>query len=685
MMLLSFHRILLLHVLLLLQLLINDLSYSNINVSLLLVHGFTITTTTTTTITKNHRQQIVPFSQQQQKRYFQYVDAYNNAKSRVLVILNGKKDKRKNSGSGSGSYSSSNNKQPQQEKQSIKDGRLDAMTRQFMYTLIGLTKTLPDKSKQILKNIHLSFYPGAKIGVVGLNGSGKSTLLKIMAGIDTEFDGIARPLPGISIGYLSQEPELTYETVQECIDEAVQSSKSVLDEYNQLSVQLGDANLSNDEMNQILTRTEELTNEIDANGLWELDRIVSRAMDALRVPSGHVKTNILSGGEKRRVALCRLLLKNHDLLLLDEPTNHLDTDSIAWLEQYLAKFKGTVVCITHDRYFLENVAQWILELDRGEGIPHEGNYSSWLAAKNARLLREAKKETAQSRAMVQELDWIRTNPKAKGNKSKARLNRYEELLSYTPREVRNAGQIWIPPGPRLGDIVIDVQNVRKSFNDRLLMDDLSFSMPKAGILGVVGPNGAGKSTLIKLLLGKEQPDSGTITIGDTVRMVSVGQERMDELNPDKTVYEEISGNLDELELGTQSVMSRAYLSWFGFRSAQQQAIVGNLSGGERNRVQLAKILKDGGNFIILDEPSNDLDHEVLRSLEDALLDFAGCAMVVSHDRYFLDRIATHILACEGDSKWHFFPGNYAEYEANRIARLGETSIKRITYAPLVNA
>lgn len=596
----------------------------------------------------------------------------------ATFVLFGKKDKRKNSGGGS-------KQQPQQEKQSVKDARFDAMTRQFMFTLVGLTKTLPDKSKQILKNIHLSFYPGAKIGVVGLNGSGKSTLLKIMAGVDTEFDGIARPLPGASIGYLSQEPELPFETVQECVDDAVQSSKDILEVYNTLSMKLADPSLSSDEMNQILARTEELTNQIEAGGLWELERMVSRAMDALRVPPGDAKTAVLSGGEKRRVALCRLLLKNHDLLLLDEPSNHLDTDSIAWLEQYLAKFKGTVVCITHDRYFLENVAQWILELDRGEGIPHEGNYSSWLAAKNARLLGEAKKETAQSRALATELEWIRSNPKAKGNKSKARLNRYEELLSYTPREVRNAGQIWIPPGPRLGDVVVEVQNIRKSFENRLLIDDLSFSMPKAGILGVVGPNGAGKSTLIKLLLGKEQPDSGTITIGDTVRMVSVGQERMDELRPEKTVFEEISGGLDELELGTQSVMSRAYLSWFGFKGAQQQAIVGNLSGGERNRVQLAKILKDGGNFIILDEPSNDLDHEVLRSLEEALLDFAGCAMVVSHDRYFLDRIATHILACEGDSKWYFFPGNYAEYEANRLSRLGETSIKRITYAPLVNA
>jgi energy-dependent translational throttle protein EttA len=436
--------------------------------------------------------------------------------------LYGKKDKRKGGGGGKVGGGS---RMPQQEKQSVKDARFDAVTRQFMFTMVGLTKTLPDKSKQILKNIHLSFYPGAKIGVVGLNGSGtrrvsfvvvpflalnpvyhvfvatacmltlsalsigKSTLLKIMAGVDSEFEGTARPLPGASIGYLSQEPELPFATVQECVDDAVRSSKAILDEYNTLSMRLAEPDLPEAETNRILAKTEELTNQIEANNLWELDRMVSRAMDALRVPPGNALTAVLSGGEKRRVALCRLLLKNHDMLLLDEPTNHLDTESIAWLEQYLSKFKGTVVCITHDRYFLENVAQWILELDRGEGIPHEGNYSSWLAAKNARLMGEAKKETAQTRAMAMELEWIRSNPKAKGNKSKARLNRYEELLSRTPPEVRTSGQIWIPPGPRLGNNVVDVQGLRKSFGDRLLIDDLTFSIPPASILGVVGPNG----------------------------------------------------------------------------------------------------------------------------------------------------------------------------------------------------
>jgi len=373
------------------------------------------------------------------------------------------------------------------------------------------------------------------------------------------------------------------------------------------------------------------------------------------------------------------------MLLLDEPTNHLDVQSIAWLEKYLEEFKGTVVCITHDRYFLENVAEWILELDRGEGIPYEGNYSSWLEAKNKRLEGEKKDQTAASKAVTSELEWLRSNPKAKGNKSKARLNRYDELLlAAAPTELRNSGQIYIPPGPRLGDQVIDVTGLRKSFGDRLLLDDVTFSVPPGGIVGVIGPNGAGKSTLIKMILGKEQPDSGEVKIGKSVKIVSVGQERMDELNAEKTVFEEISEGLDNIELGTQSIQSRAYLSWFGFKGGQQQTFVKNCSGGERNRIQLAKILKAGGNVIILDEPSNDLDVEVLRSLEGALLDFAGCAFVVSHDRYFLDRIATHILACEGDSRWFFFPGNYADYEANRVERLGEASIKPITYAPLIN-
>jgi energy-dependent translational throttle protein EttA len=419
--------------------------------------------------------------------------------------------------------------------------------------------------------------------------------------------------------------------------------------------------------------------------LWELDRVVSRAKDSLRLPPDDAQIETLSGGEKRRVALCRLLLSNHDLLLLDEPTNHLDADSVKWLEQFLEQFKGTVVCITHDRYFLENVAKWILELDRGSGIPHEGNYSSWLESKNNRLKDEKRQQTAASKAVAAELEWIRSNAKAKATKNKARLSRYDELVAAAaPSELRNAGQIYIPPGPRLGDVVIDVHNLRKSYGDRLLIDDLTLSLPPAGIVGIVGPNGAGKTTLIKMLLGEEQPDAGSVTIGETVRCVSIGQERMKQLNGAKTVYEEIAEGMDEIELGTQSIQSRAYLSWFGFKGGQQQSYVGSLSGGERNRVQLAKLVKAGGNVIILDEPTNDLDVEVLRSLEEAILNFAGCVIVVSHDRYFLDRIATHILACEGDSKWFYYPGNYAEYEANRVERLGERSIKPITYAPLVN-
>lgn len=568
----------------------------------------------------------------------------------------------------------------------MKDARFDAATRQFMFTMVGLSKTLPDKSKTILDNIHLSFYPGAKIGVVGLNGSGKSSLLKIMAGVDKEFDGTAKPLPGASVGYLPQEPELEFETVQECIDDAVESSRAIVDSYTEMSMKLADPDLSDEEMTQTMEDLEKINDQIEAGDLWELDRVVERAMDSLRLPPGDAKTAVLSGGEKRRVSLCRLLLASHDMLLLDEPTNHLDAESISWLEQFLDQFKGTVVCITHDRYFLENVAQWILELDRGKGIPFEGNYSGWLEAKEKRLEAEKKGETANAKAVKAELEWVRSNPKAKGNKSKARLKRYDELMqAAAPAELRNAGQIYIPPGPRLGDVVIDVTDMKKSFGDRLLIENLNFSLPKAGIVGIVGPNGAGKTTLIKTLMGKEEPDSGEIKIGETVKIVGVGQDRMDELTAENSVFEEISGGLDELELGTQIVNSRAYCSWFGFKSGQQQAKVANLSGGERNRVQLAKLLKAGANLICFDEPSNDLDVETLRSLEEALLNFAGCAVVVSHDRYFLDRIATHILACEGDSKWHYFEGNYGEYEEDKIKRLGATAIKRIKYAPLVNA
>eukprot|EP00815_Leptocylindrus_aporus_P009338 CAMPEP_0116074408 /NCGR_PEP_ID=MMETSP0322-20121206/15923_1 /TAXON_ID=163516 /ORGANISM="Leptocylindrus danicus var. apora, Strain B651" /LENGTH=640 /DNA_ID=CAMNT_0003564073 /DNA_START=63 /DNA_END=1982 /DNA_ORIENTATION=+ len=592
-------------------------------------------------------------------------------KIRSAFALNGKKKKK---GGGGG------NKQRQQEKASVKEQRFDAQTRNFMFSIVKLNKILPDKSKTVLKDINLAFYPGAKIGVVGLNGSGKSTLLKIMAGLDTEYDGTARPLPGASIGYLPQEPELEFETVQECIDDAVRSSKEILDNYNNLSMKMADPDITDEEMTSVMDSLEKIGETIEANNLWELDRTVERAMDALRVPPSDAKTAVLSGGERRRVSLCRLLLQNHDMLLLDEPTNHLDAESISWLEQFLERYTGTVVCITHDRYFLENVAKWILELDRGEGIPFEGNYSAWLEAKNSRLDSEKKNEQAKAKMLKEELEWVRSNPKAKGNKSKARLNRYEEMLQSATPELRNNGKIYIPPGPRLGDVVIEAKSLRKSFDDKLLIDDLEFSLPAAGIVGIVGPNGAGKSTLIKMIMGKDEPDSGSITVGSTVQMIGVGQERMEELDASKTVWEEISEGLDEISLGTQNIASRAYVSWFGFKSESQQAIVGNLSGGERNRVQLAKLLKSGANTIILDEPTNDLDVETLRSLEEALLEFAGCAIVVSHDRFFLDRIATHILACEGDSKWFYFPGNYSEYEQNKLKRLGETVIKPVKFA-----
>lgn len=440
--------------------------------------------------------------------------------------------------------------QQKQEKASVKEARFDAATRQFMFTLVGLTKTLPDKSKDILKNINLSFYPGAKIGVVGLNGSGKSTLLKIMAGLETEFDGIARPLPGASIGYLSQEPILEYETVKECIDAAVSSSRAILDKYTELGLKMAEPDISDEEMTSLMNEMERIGDKIEAENLWELDRTVERAMDSLRVPPGDAKTAVLSGGEKRRVSLCQLLLASHDMLLLDEPTNHLDAESISWLEQFLDQFKGTVVCITHDRYFLENVAKWILELDRGQGIPFEGNYSDWLSAKNSRLEGEKKSNTAAAKAVSAELEWVRSNPKAKGTKSKARLKRYDELLlASAPTEMRTEGQIYIPPGPRLGDVVIDMHGVRKAFGERLLIDGLEFNLPKAGIVGVIGPNGAGKSTLINMITGKDIPDAGHIQVGETVSMIAVGQDRMDQLDSTKTVYEEICGGRDEIELG----------------------------------------------------------------------------------------------------------------------------------------
>lgn len=539
----------------------------------------------------------------------------------------------------------------------------------------------------ILNGVDLAFYPGAKIGVVGSNGSGKSSLLKIMAGIDNDFDGVARPKPGAKIGYLAQEPVLDGLTVKDCIDPAVASSRAVLDDYNELSVKLGET-MDDEEMEKVMERFNELQDTIDAGDLWEIDRTVERAMDALRCPPDDALISNLSGGEKRRVALAALLLQNHDLLLLDEPTNHLDAESVQWLEVFLEQFKGTVVCITHDRYFLENVAQWILELDKGQGFPHEGNYSRWLEEKAKRLEREKQSESETAKTLQKELEWIMSTPKAKGNKSKARLGRYEELLLQSPGrsdEVRNRGEIYIPPGPRLGDVVVTADNVNKAFGDKILLKDVSFDLPPGSIVGVVGPNGAGKTTLVKMITGQDTPDSGSLKVGDSVSMVSVGQERMDSLNGDNTAYEEICEGKDEVELGQVSINARAYCGWFGIKSGLQQSRVKDLSGGERNRCLLAKAVKSAGNFLIFDEPTNDLDSETIRSLENSLLDFAGCALVVSHDRYFLDKIATHILAFEGDSKVHFFQGNYGEYLDDKVKRLGETVLKRVTYAKLVNA
>jgi sulfate-transporting ATPase len=576
-------------------------------------------------------------------------------------------------------------KQEQLEKASVRESRQDSFMRQFMFTIQGLSKS--KGATPILRNIHLSFYPGAKIGVVGLNGSGKSTLLRIMAGVDTEFQGVAKPLFGASVGFLPQEPELEGNTVKEAIEPAVAKARQVLNRYEELSAQLGDTSLSADEMQKVMDDLEKCTQMIEAQNLWEIDRVVERAMDSLRVPPGDADVKVLSGGEKRRVALCKLLLENHDLLLLDEPTNHLDAESVAWLEEFLKKFPGTVVAVTHDRYFMENVAGWILELDRGAGIPFEGNYGQWLESKRKRYEAENKADQRLQRTIDAELDFLKSTPATRGGRSKARLNAYEALLAEQQNsEERDAlaksGAIYIPPGPRLGDIVVEAAGISKAYGDRLLIDNLSFSLPRGGIVGIIGPNGAGKSTLLSMMQGKLAPDSGDLRIGDTVRMVSVSQTR-EELNPEKSVFEEVTGGSDTMRLGNISVMSRAYVSWFGFRGGDQQKKVGVLSGGERNRVQLAKILSAGANVILLDEPTNDLDVDTMRSLENALLDFGGCVVCVSHDRYFLDRVATHILACEGDSQWVYFNGNFSEYEKNRLERLGAKAITRVKFRPLV--
>ncbi|SJM92709.1 fused putative transporter subunits of ABC superfamily: ATP-binding components [Crenothrix polyspora] len=537
---------------------------------------------------------------------------------------------------------------------------------QYIYSMNRVGKIVPPK-KYILKDISLSFFPGAKIGVLGLNGSGKSTLLKIMAGIDKEIEGEAIPLKGINIGYLSQEPQLDpAKTVRGNVEEAVVGIKAALQELDAVYLAYAEADADFDKLAAEQARLEDIINACDGHNL---DRRLEVAADALRLPDWDADVTKLSGGEKRRVALCRLLLSNPDMLLLDEPTNHLDAESVAWLERFLHDYPGTVVAVTHDRYFLDNVAGWILELDRGSGIPWEGNYSSWLEQKSARLLLEEKQETNRQKAMKAELEWVRSNPKGRHAKSKARLAKFEELSSVDVQKRNETQEIYIPPGPRLGDVVFEADNICKGFGDRLLINNLSFKLPPGGIVGIIGPNGAGKTTLFRMMAGFEQPDSGTLTIGQTVEMAYVDQLR-DDMDAKKTVWEEVSDGLDVITVGKYETPSRAYLGRFNFKGGDQQKRIGELSGGERNRVHLAKLLKTGGNVLLLDEPTNDLDVETLRALEDALLNFPGCAVVISHDRWFLDRIATHILAFEGDSNVVWFEGNYEDYEADRHRRLG---------------
>jgi ATP-binding cassette ChvD family protein len=556
------------------------------------------------------------------------------------------------------------------------------MAHQYIFTMKDLRKVYPP-DREVLKGIWLSFFPGAKIGVLGSNGAGKSTLLRIMAGVETDFLGEAWPAEGTRVGYLAQEPQLNPDKdVLGNVTEGVAETRALLDRFEEVSTKLGEVT-DPDEMEKLIEEQAKLQDGIDASNAWELDRTLEMAMDALRVPPGDTAVATLSGGERRRVALCRLLLSTPDLLLLDEPTNHLDAESVAWLERHLQEYRGTVVAITHDRYFLDNVAGWILELDRGAGIPWEGNYSSWLDQKQARLASEEKQESARRRTLVRELEWVRMAPRARQAKSKARVNAYEALLAEESEQRRASAEITIPTGPRLGNLVVEATNLRKAYGDRLLIDDLSFTLPPGGIVGVIGPNGAGKTTLFRMMTGIEQPDGGTLRLGDTVQMAYVDQSR-DALDAKKTVWEEISDGQDLLKIGRREIPSRAYATSFNFKGSDQQKRVGDLSGGERNRLHLAKLLKRGGNVLLLDEPTNDLDVDTLRALEDALLDFAGCAVVISHDRWFLDRIATHMLAFEGDSQVVWFEGNYADYEADRRRRLGAeaTQPHRIRYRPL---
>jgi len=553
---------------------------------------------------------------------------------------------------------------------------------QYVFTMNQVAKIVPPK-RFILNDISLSFFPGAKIGVLGLNGSGKSTLLRIMAGIDTEFEGEARPQPGIRIGYLAQEPELDRDkSVRQIVEEGVADTLDLVSRFNAISERFAEP-MDDDVMTELLEEQGGLQDQIDSCDGWEVDRKLERAADALRLPDWDADVDTLSGGERRRVALCRLLLSAPDMLLLDEPTNHLDAESVAWLERFLEVYPGTVIAVTHDRYFLDNVAGWILELDRGHGIPWEGNYSSWLEQKEARLKIEEKQEAARQKSIHAELEWVRANPKARQAKSKARLSRFQELVSQDFQSRQETNEIYIPPGPRLGDLVIEVKNLRKAFGDRLLINDLNFQIPRGAIVGVIGPNGAGKTTLFRMVTGQLETDAGEIRIGETVELAYVDQSRQN-LDDSKTVWEEISNGDDIIRIGKYETPSRAYVGHFNFRGPQQQQSVGQLSGGERNRVHLAKLLRSGGNVLLLDEPTNDLDVETLRALEEALLDFPGCAVVISHDRWFLDRIATHILAFEGDSMVVWFQGNYDDYEKDRRQRLGDEANRphRIRYKPI---
>jgi energy-dependent translational throttle protein EttA len=556
---------------------------------------------------------------------------------------------------------------------------------QYIYVMKGLSKTYPG-GREVLKDIWLSFLPGAKIGVLGLNGSGKSTLLRIMAGLDQDFTGEAWSADGAKIGYLAQEPHLDpTKDVAANVKEGLGEIKALLDRFDAVSARFAEE-LSEDEMNALIAEQGDLQEKIEAVNGWDLDRTIEIAMDALRCPPGDADVSTLSGGERRRVALCQLLLQKPDLLLLDEPTNHLDAESVAWLERFLAEYPGTVVTVTHDRYFLDDVAGWILELDRGRGIPYEGNYTGWLEQKQKRLEQEGKQEAARQRTLGRELEWVRQSPRARQAKSKARVSAYESLVAASREKAPETAQIVLPPGPRLGDLVIEAEQVAKAYGDRLLVEELSFRLPPGGIVGIIGPNGAGKTTLFRMIIGQEKPDKGSFRVGETVKLGYVDQSR-DTLAADKTVWQEVSGGNEEIDLGRRKMPSRAYCSLFNFRGTDQQKKVGQLSGGERNRVHLAKMLKTGANVILLDEPTNDLDIDTLRALEEALIEFPGCAVIITHDRWFLDRIATHILSFEGDSRAVWFEGNYADYEADRKRRLGAEADQphRIRYKPLTRA